>query len=122
MNRAHTLIREVISSVKATEKLVSLSEKKLIKNFPTRWSSTFLMINRLLEVRSFLTHVLEELQWDNLAISELKLLDSVQDLLQPFAVFTSLVQGEQYTSPLHHSFNNGSQSPSRRIQAPPREV
>lgn len=48
------------------------------------------MISRLLEVRSSLCCVLQELKWDDLAVSQWKLLDSIQDLLQPFATFTSL--------------------------------
>ena len=98
LNRAHTLIRKVNSSGKATESLVLLSGKKLVRDCPTRWSSTYLMINRMLEVRNSLTSVLEELEWDNLAVSEWKLLEALRDLLHPFAIFTALVQGEEFTT------------------------
>ena len=98
LGHAYALLRRVNSSVKATERLVSLCNKKLVRDCPTRWSSTFLMINRMLEVRNFLSHVLEELEWDNLAVSEWKVLQSIRDLLQPFAMFTTLVQGEEFTT------------------------
>lgn len=42
--------------------------------------------------------MLEELCWDNLPTSEWKLLASVHDLLKPFAQYTSLVGGEDYTT------------------------
>ena len=98
LNRARTLTRRVNSSVKATERLVSLTGKKLVRDCATRWSSTYLMISRMLEVRSDLTHVLEDLQWDNLPISDWKLLHAIQEMLEPFAIFTTLVQGEDFTT------------------------
>ena len=42
--------------------------------------------------------MLEELEWDNLPLSEWKCLHSLRNLLQPFAVFTALVQGEEFTT------------------------
>ena len=98
LNHAHNLVRKVNSSGKATEKLVLLSRKKLVQDCPTRWSSMYLMITCMLEVRNSLTSVLEELEWDNLAVSEWKLLEALRDLLHPFAIFTALVQGEEFTT------------------------
>ena len=43
------------------------------------------MVQRLLEVKVPLSKVLESLEWDNLATSEWKTLESVQQLLKPFA-------------------------------------
>ena len=51
----------------------------------------YLMINRMLEVRNSLTSALKELEWDNLAVSERKLLEALRDLLRPFTTFTALV-------------------------------
>lgn len=51
LKRVHALIKRVNMSTKATEKLISPSRKKLLKDCPTRWSSTFLVIERLLQVR-----------------------------------------------------------------------
>ena len=65
MKRASALVRKVNKSSKATEKLLSLCCKKLVGKCPTRWSSTFLMIERLLEVKIPLTQVLEELEWES---------------------------------------------------------
>ena len=65
----HRLVSKVNSSTKATEKLIGLCGKKLVRACPTRWSSTFLMIERLLLVKDGLYKVLEEMQWDNLPTS-----------------------------------------------------
>jgi len=56
------------------------------------------MIDRMLTVRNSMAQVLEELQWDNLLSSEWRCLQAIQDLLRPFAVFTALVQGEDFTT------------------------
>lgn len=98
LGRAHSLVRKVNCSGKATEKLVSLCGKKLTRDTPTRWSSTYLMIDRMLEVRTSLHSVLENLEWDNLAVSEWKQLELIRSLLEPFATFTTLVQGEETTT------------------------
>ena len=50
LKRTHDLIRKVNSSTKATERLINACGKKLLKNCPTRWNSSFLMIERLLNV------------------------------------------------------------------------
>ena len=72
-------------SVKVTEKLIELSGKKLVSNCPTRWSSSYLLIERLLCLKSFLADILAELDWDNLQNSDYKTLESIRDLLEPFA-------------------------------------
>ena len=56
------------------------------------------MIERLLAIRGQLSDVLEQLGWDNLATSEWKVLSCIHDLLKPFAMYTSLVSGEEYTT------------------------
>ena len=69
LKNAHALVTKVNKSTRATEKLISLCNKKLIGDCPTRWSSTYLLVERLLEIRSSLRCVLEELDWDNLPAS-----------------------------------------------------
>ena len=98
MKRAHAIVRKINSSTKATETLVALSGKKLIKDCPTRWSSTFLMLNRLLDLKEHLKAVLEQQGWDDLAASEWRKIKGVVDLLQPFAKFTSLLSGDEFTT------------------------
>lgn len=88
---AHGMVRKVNKSTKATERLIALSGKKLVGDFPTRWSSMYLFVSRMLQVRTALTQVLEELEWDNLVTSEWKSLEYIQELLQPFAQYTALV-------------------------------
>ena len=93
------LIGKVNSSTKATGRLIiSLAGMKLVRECPTRWSSTFLIIDRLLTLRPFLSQVLEELQWDHLAMSEWRTLDATRSLFQPSAHFTQLLSWEEFTT------------------------
>ena len=83
--------------------LIAQDGKKLIGgadrgSCPTRWSSTYLMVSCLVEVRPHLSYILEELVWDGLQASEWKLLESIRNLLEPFAEHTAFCSGEEYTT------------------------
>ena len=43
LKKVHSLVAKINRSSKATELLISLAQKKLVKDCPTRWSSTYLM-------------------------------------------------------------------------------
>uniref|UniRef100_A0A1X7UNQ7 Uncharacterized protein n=1 Tax=Amphimedon queenslandica TaxID=400682 RepID=A0A1X7UNQ7_AMPQE len=93
------IVRKVNTSCKATEQLVELAEKKLVKNIPTRWDSLFFVICRMLEVREHLTTVLEEFEWENLNEAQWrKNLCSIETLLKPFAHHTNVTSSEMTTS------------------------
>ena len=62
--KVYHLLTKFNKSCKATEKLIQLSGKKLIANCPTRWSSTFLVIARLLHLWPHVAVVCEDLNWD----------------------------------------------------------
>ena len=66
IKRAKKLVAKINKSVKATEVIKKLSGIKLLGDCPTRWSSTFLLLERLLQVRCHLDTVLDKLKWDNL--------------------------------------------------------
>ena len=95
---AHKLVSKVCKSVKEIERLISLSGHKLVNDVPIRWNSTFIMISCLLEVRTELSKVLQELSWNNLQNSERKQLENLHSLLKPFAKCTALTSGEEYTT------------------------
>ena len=52
----------------------------------------------MVEVRNELSQVLEELNWDNLPNRDWKVLESMMCLLEPFAQYTSLTSGDEYTT------------------------
>lgn len=58
-------------------------------------SSTYIIIERLLQVKSALATVLQQLEWDNLPTSDWKQLENVYKLLKAFAIYTSLISGKR---------------------------
>lgn len=74
------------------EKLLKECQLTLVKDCPTRWSSTYLMIDRLLQVKDSVVKVAEEMTWDYLLPSEWQKLTAVTDLLLPFAEHTQMLQ------------------------------
>ena len=98
LKHSHSIVRRCNSSTKATERLISLCGKKLTKDTPVRWSSTFLMIERMLEVKDHLKVVLDEQGWDGLVASEWRILKSIKELLYPFAKFTQLLSGDEFST------------------------
>ena len=98
LKNARSLVSKVNKSTKATEKLIALCNRKLVSDCCTRWSSTYLLVERLLLVRSAISSILDTLEWDNLPASEWKVLENVYNLLKPFAQYTNLISGEEYTT------------------------
>ena len=96
--KAHSIVKKVNKSTKATEKLLDKAKKKLVSNCPTRWDSTDLMISRLLDVKQHLTTVLDELTWDNLTATQWKHLEAIRELLQPFTHQTNITSAENSTT------------------------
>lgn len=95
MKHTKAIVRKMNTSTKATERLITLSGKKLIKDCPTRWSSNFLLINRLLDVKDELKVVLDEQGWDDLAASKWR---TLKNILHLFAKFTLLLSGDEFTT------------------------
>ena len=101
---SHKLVSKVNTSTKVTEKLIGLCGKKLVLAVPTRWSSTFPVIEHLLLVKVSLGLVLKELGWDNLPMSAWGTLVSIKALLQLFAQLMSLVSSKDtiVSHPYHY--------------------
>lgn len=78
----HALVSKVNKSSVATEKILSRCSKKLMGDCPTRWSSTFIMIERLLDVK-------EPLKAEE---------PGEYSALKPFAQYTLLNSGDEYTA------------------------
>ena len=98
LTKVQKLVAKVNKSHKATEMLIAKAGRKLIADCPTRWSSTYLMLNRLLLVKDELAIVLNDLQWDNLPTSYWKQIENTNELLKPFAQYTQLMGSEEVTT------------------------
>lgn len=78
----------------ATGRLLQKCELILIKDCPTRWSSTYLMMSRALQVKDHVASVAESMTWDNLQTSEWQKLAILKDLLLPFAEHTKVLESD----------------------------
>ena len=62
IKKGQELVSKCNKSVRVTEKLIQLSGKKLVSNCPTRWSSSYLLIEQLIQLKPHLTDILAELE------------------------------------------------------------
>lgn len=81
LDRVRLIVRLFRKSSVATEQLLQLSGLTLIKDCPTRWSSTYLMITCLIDAKDSLTQVADRMGWDCLLPSEWQRQTTLKDLL-----------------------------------------
>ena len=98
LKRVFAMVKSFNKSKNATEELVKKAGVKLVGRCPTRWSSTFLVIKRLLRVQEPLRQILAEREQDAIQPSDWKLLKEMHELLFPFAQMTTLTSGETYVT------------------------
>ena len=94
LDKVRVLVNHFRKSSVATERLLQLCQLTLVKDCPTRWSSTYLMITRLLQVKDSVVQVADGMSWDCLLPSEWQRLTAVRDLLLPFAEHTQMLQSD----------------------------
>lgn len=78
----------------ATERLLKKCGLILTKDCPNRWSSTYLMMSRALDVKDHLASVADSMTWDSLQTSEWQKLAILKDLLLPFAEHTKVLESD----------------------------
>lgn len=93
-DKVRGLVRLFRKSSVATERLLQLCGLTLVKDCVTRWSSSYQMISRLLEVKDSIVQVADGMDWDYLLPSEWQKLAALRDLLLPFAEHTKMLQSD----------------------------
>ncbi|XP_067246832.1 zinc finger BED domain-containing protein 4-like [Chanodichthys erythropterus] len=94
LSKVRGLVKLFRKSSVATERLLQMCQLTLIKDCPTRWSSTYQMISRLLQIKDSVVQVADGMSWDYLLSSEWHKLSALRDLLIPFAEHTQLLQSD----------------------------
>lgn len=92
LEKTRHLVGKIRKSSVAVEKVVEKCGKSVVSDCNTRWNSSFLMLNRLVDIKSGINEVLTELGIDTLLISEWQRLTDIINLLRPFAQQTDLLQ------------------------------
>ena len=98
LSKAYKVVSSVSKSGKATEALVATAGKKLVSHSMTRWTSAYLVVERLLEVMEPLGLVLLQNNMTMLQPEEWEALGHVKTLLSKFATYTNVAGGEQYAT------------------------
>jgi hypothetical protein len=96
--KVNKIVKSVNHSGKATEALIKEGGKKLVSSCVSRWSTTYLVIHRLLEVKEPLKKVLLEFNMTMFQPEEWEALESIDRLLSKFATYTNIAGGENYPS------------------------
>lgn len=94
LDKIRHLVGRFRKSSVATERLLQECGLTLIKDCPTRWSSTYLMLCRLLEVKDCFTEVANTMNWDCLLPSKWQRVATLKELLLPFAEHTKVLQSD----------------------------
>jgi hypothetical protein len=103
MNMVRAIASYFNRSAKACDALKNLQKSKnckllrLIRDTDTRWSSTFAMLKRFLEIEQLLHQVVRELKIRQLnwpSISEMEELKMIVEILEPFQVLTTMMSSE----------------------------
>lgn len=106
LDKVKTIVRFFKKSTLASEKLLKYQKNeneaaiplKLKQDMPTRWNSTFHMINRFIEVQSAIKSTIAVIGKDLPIIpnEEWTLLEQLSIVLKPFDDITSAMSGEKY--------------------------
>ena len=96
LSTAYEVVKQVSKSGKATEALIRVTGKKLVSRSVTRWTSAYLVVNRLLEVKEHLKVVLLDHNLTMLQPLDWEALTHVKALLSKFAAYTNVAGGQQY--------------------------
>lgn len=82
----------------ASDHLRKATDKVLIQDVPTRWNSTYYMIERFLEVKTQVNDILLSIPNDQMLVTgkEFELLNNVLTMLRPLEEATKIVSGDKY--------------------------
>ncbi|XP_053549013.1 E3 SUMO-protein ligase ZBED1-like [Bombina bombina] len=94
LDKARSVVKLFRKSSVATQKILEQCGLIVLNDCPTRWSSTFNMIARLIKVKDSVCQIANNMGWDSFLPSEWQKLTSLHDLLLPFAEHTKTLQSD----------------------------
>lgn len=90
--KSRNIVKSIRVSSVATEKLIQKCGKTVVTDCTTRWNSAYFMISRLLEIKTVVNEVLEEMKMDSLLFNEWARLVELSKILKPFKEQTDAMQ------------------------------
>ena len=98
LDTVYRIVKKVNRLGKAVGDLVAWSGKKLVSHSPTRWTTAYLVVHRLVEVKEHLQQVAVKHNIEMLQPEHWEALEQVDKLLSLFAVFMDTSGGEKYAT------------------------
>lgn len=101
IDSVHKLLAKLPSRGKATEYFVATFGKKLLQPPRTRWAYHFYVLDRMLELKEGIRHVIDNEivdDVDNLTPNQWKLVKALRDILELFSVVITKLEGDQYVT------------------------
>jgi hypothetical protein len=92
VKKARNIVTHIRKSSVLVQKLLLVSGKTLLTDCITRWNSTLMLLQRLVELKHFINDLMSETGADSLLTSEWVKLDEVITILLPFKVYTDVLQ------------------------------
>ncbi len=92
--KTRKLISTLRKSTNYTQEIMRIARKMVVVDVSTRWNSTFDMVIRFIELKVVINDVLSRNGIDSLLVSEWQKLDEFVLLLQPFAMYTDILQAD----------------------------
>jgi len=104
ISKCHNIVTYIHKSPQALETLQNFQKEAgvdvlgVIQSVPTRWNSTFLMLNRLLKIKIHLLSTLRKHERHDLVLSktEWEIVNNIVVALEPFYDATEHLSGERY--------------------------
>ncbi|XP_028281080.1 zinc finger BED domain-containing protein 4-like [Parambassis ranga] len=94
LDKARSVVKLFRKSSVATQRILDECGLTVVNDCPTRWSSIFNMVARLLKIKDSVCKIANDMGWDSLLPSEWQKLKSLHELLLPFAEHTQTLQSD----------------------------
>lgn len=103
MKSARALVGHFNSSSQATTDLLDIQDRmtplKIVQDVATRWWSTYMMVNRLIELKDSFAALVQRDLFDedtNLSEEQWDALEDIKALLEPFMIVQKVLEGQKY--------------------------
>ena len=95
LGKARSIVKKIRKSSMATQDLIRKAGKSLIADVATRWNSSYLMTERLADVREHVEAVLTKYKFDGMLNSEWEKIIELMQLIKPFTHQTNVLQSDK---------------------------
>lgn len=97
LKQAHEFVKRFKRSTKAQKLLIKSAKKTVLNPTDIRWGTSFIMIDRLLDIYSHAKEIALQRNWHTLSEKQLKYLRAIHVLIKPYFDLIIRCQSEKFT-------------------------